>query len=137
MFTELPTHPQSWLESALDEHRRAEYHMAAGDYGRTCFYCRRSAEKLFTSFILAYKSKPPKTHLLTRLLEQCAKHEEGLSSYRQAARHLEQYYIGDLPDERLMKRPYTEEEAKMAMTLIEHFIDSMRPFIVSRIEEIP
>jgi HEPN domain-containing protein len=137
MLTETTAGAQTLLENALDDHRREHYHFAAGEFGRACFFCRHSAEKLFKAFLAGNGAKPPKQHSLKRLVDRCAKHEPLLQGFREAARHLDQYFIGAIPDERLMKRPYTGEEAGLALTLVGHMIDVTRPLIVKQLEEMP
>lgn len=135
MTVEIPMRPGAWLEEALDDRRRASYYLAGGEYGRACFTCRHSVEKLLRAFLLAHHTRPPKSRKLARLLDRCLEWDPSLSRFEEAARTLDQYFLGGpVPDIRLLKRPYTEEEARTAFTLVEDMVRALTPMIVDHSE---
>ncbi len=135
MTAEMAADARAWLNDALEDRGWAQYNIDGGYFAQACFACQQSVEKLFKGLLLAYDVVFPKIHELVRLLDLCAEHDPAVRQFEGAARTLDQYYVATrYPDLVHSKRPYTEQEAREALELVDRMISVLRPIIDGRVE---
>lgn len=134
MTAEMSADARTWLDYALEDRGWAEYNSVGGYYAQACFACQQSIEKLLKAFLLAYNMVPPRIHALVQLLSLCAEQNLEVSRFEGTVRILDQYYVATrYPDLALGRRPYTEEEAREALTLVDSILNTLVPIIEDRI----
>jgi len=82
-----------WLEEARHDLQVVRTLLQGRHYAAACFYSQQAAEKALKGFLYANYKRPPLTHSVQELVEQCMKLSPNLAVLQEKAAVLDQYSI--------------------------------------------
>lgn len=85
---------QEWFDAALNDYQYAEIGLRE-DYvfPQVAFLSQQVAEKMLKGFLTLNAIEPPRSHDLTKLLDECGKIKPELEDLREACETLTGFYI--------------------------------------------
>ena len=120
---------KKWLDFAAEDLKVAHWTLKSEIYNQTCFHSQQVAEKALKAF-LSKSGTIPKTHILTDLINLCAKKDSSFESFRKSCLILGRFYVptrypdaipGSLP-EGLPNR----EDASEALQIAEEILNFVK-----------
>jgi HEPN domain-containing protein len=84
-----------WLRIARKDWRRTERNLKDRDSEAAGFFLQQSLEKYLKAFLLKHDWKLRKIHELDALLDEAAKLQQGLETYRDLCERVSGYYIAE------------------------------------------
>jgi HEPN domain-containing protein len=84
-----------WVQIARKDWRRAERNLKHRDSEAAGFFLQQSLEKYFKAFLLKHSWKLRKIHELDALLDEAAKFQPDLESYRDLCERVSGYYMAE------------------------------------------
>jgi HEPN domain-containing protein len=85
-----------WVQIARKDWRRAERNLEDRDSEAAGFFLQQSLEKYLKAFLIKHHWKLRKIHELDALLDEAAKFQEELESYRNLCERVSGYYFAEL-----------------------------------------
>jgi HEPN domain-containing protein len=126
-----------WLEEARHDLQVVRTLLQGRHYAAACFYSQQAAEKALKGFLYANYERPPLTHSVQELIEQCMKLSPNLAVLQEKAAVLDQYsiptrYPDALPAPRIPSRSFTATQAREARRFSEEIVNSVEAIVASR-----
>lgn len=112
-----------WLERAVDDLSWTKANINAKIYYGACFSAQQAAEKALKAFLLYQKGKFGKVHDLVKLLDECARYQAKIKSFRKKVAKLSFYYIQTRYPDIMEVDKFTKEEAEEALSISSKLID--------------
>ena len=85
---------QEWFDAALSDYQYAAIGLKEDHvFPQVAFLSQQVAEKMLKGFLILHAIEPPRTHDLTKLLDECVKIKSELEQLRDACEVLTGFYI--------------------------------------------
>ncbi len=125
---------RAWLDSAFSDIRLAELGLREGLNTQVCFMCQQGAEKALKAYLFAHQQSLQRTHVLPRLLQECAAFDSSFSELSEACAVLTAYYTDTrYPETSLALDKYDRSLASQAITLARQVV----ALVNTRMERLP
>lgn len=89
------TYPADWLQIAAEDFERVPRRLQEDDVADAAFHLQQALEKYLKAFLLSKGWKLERVHDLRALLEEAARHEPSLNTFRRLCAEVTAYYIQD------------------------------------------
>ena len=86
---------EDWIEIARKDTKRVRRNLRDRDVEAAAFFLQQSLEKYLKAFLLTHKWKLRKIHELDALLDDAAKYNPYLESFRDLCERVSGYYLAD------------------------------------------
>jgi HEPN domain-containing protein len=119
-----------WLEEARHDLQVVRTLLQGRHYAAACFYSQQAAEKALKGFLYANYKRPPLTHSVQELIEQCMKLSPNLAVLQEKAAPTR--YPDALPAPRIPSRSFTATQAREARRFSEEIVNAVEAIVASR-----
>lgn len=112
-----------WIKYGKNDFKVAKENFNLGNFPFVCYLCQQTVEKFLKAFLISRGVKPPRTHLLRELIDNCQKIDASFSKFKNYAKKLEEYYIPTRYPIGMGLSHFTKNEAQIALNLAQKIIN--------------